>query len=1758
MEVKNRELINTSTEWVSPTSIEEILSPISVNDWINLDNLLDWESRDFASVEKGVRKNVSSRPFKCSNFKFNIEEENYDIDYVEVRMLVINDTQGGTKIKDNYAKIYNKSCNIKSTFWKEDASELRTFTLNYSNISDINDITFEYSCIGTGTDYQIPQIYGVQARIVYSYYKDIEISDTPQYEVTASLESYELLSNKTTTTLILNRFTSNGMSGLFGNVYINLSDNLLFNDNSRQKIIKAVNTNNVWSAVNKFLIKGIKQGLGKITISSSSMNEAIVLYLNVDNDVYYNENVTTLENNYFNLCNATKLGGAIYNNSYLNNINSYYNGNTAQEGNDLYNALTTITTSLTNEYECGVVPFSCEVTFQNQSKTVSYGYVKLYDNGVEVDSAEVNNNGKAIFNHDFNAIGTHNLKFQYINRGINDNVVDYKYGNSILRKTINITKKNPTLILIDSEGKEVPEDYTLDVQQNTHMLVKLLDKTTLEPLTGRTIVWNGKKYITDELGVAYLMVMEKIGKLDVDIKYNGDDIYNNINIKRTINVTLKKVQIISNDLYTRVNVKDSYNVKLLDTNGNPLTEKKLYIYMENTKDEKGIKDYNYETSSSGSISIPIKLHKGVWVVTNTFKSDGIYKTETTYNTIVCYDKGFTESKIILNSTTISGVPSDSVNISGQLVDVLGQSGLKRDLEIIAIDKINNKKVYKQFKSNIYGEFSVNLNLERGEYIFQVIFLGDEAYDGCLESGNITILKTGDEPCIIQSADYKGKYNAISDFKVILTDEDNNPLVNRKILFNFKKSNKEWVDYTVYTNEKGVAIYPLKQLDFGVYLVKTSFLGDSNYKGTTNKNIIVITYGNNVIDSLIRLQSETIVNEKYRVTFVLSENVESNVLPNQYCNIVTYDQNGYIDNTKVVTNDNGGFYIDIDKTPQLTIVQAIYPGSSVYTDYEYLHVYYEPKKVGTITNIEGTKVELFEGENKYYTSTLKDEKNNPLKNKYICTEIIYSNKSREVVYNISNELGQIDIELSDLKPDIYTFKSYFAGDNTYRSCVCSSTVKVNQNDNKIPTIIVGGDKDYNYTQANEKGIYEVELTAGVLGELNAITRSIPLKNKSITFLVENLATGQKSTQIALTDSNGKAYISIKDWVGEFKITYTFLGDREYAQSEDTSILNITANEELPSILEAYDTEVKYGETKNINIRLMSTLPTDINVADEGNPIGNASIEIHFINRITQQEYLIDHNSPYAQITNSQGRIKFGLLTNNFGEIDENKQNFFKTGLYDVIIKFLGNNTYQPCEKTVVLNILPKDKLENVKLTAINKKVDIDNNGNEILKEYVNIDSIKMSVNDSSILAVCLESQAVGNRPVIYDYTGEPMYYIEGDYVLLEFYDRANKKISYTVTIEEKKLDYDNKYHSVIEFDCGILEGGVYDCYIIYPTQTHWKQKEELRIQIEVIPKIPTLVLLNSNNAIVDSLSFKYTTKGYIKVGLFYEDKFSSDTLNISGTDVKVKWLNNEYVYFVYNGVSYSGITGQGDLEDENQGQKGVAQLSINRVEGLNAGENLFSTYNLMTNNIESNVLNFILNISAEDGAYLSGFSNSTIHYGKSENNYNYVIDNKVLNINLYYDEILRGGESSQQRAVPNVDISLDYWYYSKAENRKITPITLSSKTDTNGMASFDLPIRPPSDLMKTNSNEQIDANGGYFIYLKFTVNSDIYVNLDPNTNEQINITKTGYVEIKKRDIVFNTTDYSYNEPIVTFSFYDNQYSLNSKREGKLFIDVNKKS
>lgn len=1730
MEVKNRELIKGTTDWTSPLTIEEIEQTYS-NEWLNLDNLLKWEDKSYAIVEKGVRKNVQSNIIKASDFNFNIDND-YEITTIEVRLMVLDDTKGGTNIKDNLISINDIKISPYSTFWNDDNTEIRTYIFNNTNI-DFNNIEIKYSCIGTGSDYQIPLIYGIQCRLIYWYYEDVINDELPQYYVNANLSEYELQGDKNTTTLTIDRYCLNGKSGLFGNVYINLSNNLKFNDNSNKKIINATNTNNIWTSTEKFIIRGIETGLGKITITSSSINVPIILYVLIDNNIYYNDNYTVLEDNIFNNCTANERGGAIYNNSYLNNSNSTYNLNNATiEGNNLYEATTEINPLLENEYEAGTINFSCEVKTINEEKTVDKGIVELYNNSNLISTTDVGNDGIAIFNVPFEDIGEYNLKFKYVNSNL-------EFGNSATKKTIKITKKNTTINIIKNTGEKYLENEIPNIQQNNYMIVRLIETTSNLPIPNETIIWEGKKYITDENGYAYLIIIKDIGELNINLSYNGNDYNRECNIERKINVTLKTTILNVSDLYTREKIKDNYIVKLMDNDGNGIAGKYLYVYMENTIDSKGIKDYKLKTDKSGNITIPIEFNKGIWVTTNTFESDGIYEKTIEYTNIICYDSGYIETLLELDETTIKGIENDKINISGRLTETIGKSGIKTEIQIIAIDKINNKKIYKQLNTNIDGYFNVDLKLDKGEYVFQVVYLGSNVFDGCIQSGNIAIIKTGDEKCIIESANYKGEIKNIENYKIKLTDIDGVPLINRKILFNFKKSNKEWYDYEIYTDERGIATAPSIGLKAGVYLVKSTFLGDEHYKGVTNKNILIVNNTSNILESKIDLQSETVVNDKRRVTFVLSgvnvDNASQNItLSRQYVSIATYNDKGYIDTTELVTNDNGGFYIDLDTNPQVTVVQGIYTGSSLYKDYEYTHIYYRPLEKGTITTISAKNVELFEGENKYYIATLKDNNNNLLKDKIICTEFIHSDKSREIIYTKTNELGEIQIELSNFSPDIYTVKSYFEGDNVYRSAMSTNNVKINQNANKIPTVIVGEDYRKTYMEMLADEMFDIELTAGVLGNLQTTTndedivRSNKLAKKKIVFFIQNLTDGTTWTETSTTNNNGLASISLKDWVGTFKITYTFLGDNEYAQSQGSSEIEIRPANEYESLIECYDQEVNYGENTNINIRLMNELPTDLDVSDEGKPIAQRIVNVKFINRITQKELLV------KTYTSNLGRVKVSLLGDEINGNDERKS-FFTVGIYDVIAYFEGDNNYKPCEKQVVLKINPTGFLEKIYITPKNQ-------------DYEIISNVRMSVGDSSLIVADFTANTDIGRPIIYDDDHNLIDDILGDYVLFNFYDRANRKISYMSYLEEE--EFDGEIHTIAKFDLRILAGGIYDCYIEYPTQTNFIQNNEVRIQVEIIPRKPTLLCLASDNYddIVDERTFNYENKGYLKTALYYDDgKYGR------------RYLDNEYVFFVINDITYYGITGRNDenypeLDNNGNGiiKEGIAKLSILNIESLPVGSYIVNCYNLGSNNIESSNMTFTLTITSEN-AWINGLDdNMNIYYGIYENLYK---EGDLYDVNLTFEKVDRErGNVSIGVPVADVKIRLKYWYYN-SNGVKVEKVLNVKKTDSNGRVKFQISIPKPMEMKKV-SNENGDDGNKFMVFLNATAINDNYKDIDGNDIED-----NGRVTIKRNDVTFH--NYTYLKPTI-IEFEVNETERNSWtpnpnsviKDGIIYIDINK--
>ena len=105
------------------------------------------------------------------------------------------------------------------------STEIYRSTVNVDGdlINDLSteDVTVSFACIGTGNDIQTPMIYGVQARVVYEYYEWEEEDEKPIYRTIASIDKYEISDDPVT--LMINRYCTNSMTGVYGTLEIKLS-----------------------------------------------------------------------------------------------------------------------------------------------------------------------------------------------------------------------------------------------------------------------------------------------------------------------------------------------------------------------------------------------------------------------------------------------------------------------------------------------------------------------------------------------------------------------------------------------------------------------------------------------------------------------------------------------------------------------------------------------------------------------------------------------------------------------------------------------------------------------------------------------------------------------------------------------------------------------------------------------------------------------------------------------------------------------------------------------------------------------------------------------------------------------------------------------------------------------------------------------------------------------------------------------------------------------------------------------------------------------------------------------------------------------------------------------------------------------------------------------------------------------------------------------------------------------------------------------
>ena len=192
------------------------------------------------------------------------------------------------------------------------------------------------------------------------------------------------------------------------------------------------------------------------------------------------------------------------------------------------------------------------------------------------------------------------------------------------------------------------------------------------------------------------------------------------------------------------------------------------------------------------------------------------------------------------------------------------------------------------------EYNPDVFEKNGSNIFTI---GEDIGSGFPDIGS----DEGNTPTIIESYDLKYNVKENTTYTIQLTDENQEALTDRTIVFDIKKGDTTWFKYVATTNEYGYAYYDLG-LTEGVYTIETNFSGDKMYQHCINKNTIIVE-GYGTAKTYLDFVNETLANSQKRVGFRLT-NDQGNALNNIYCNLLCYDNLGTVIVKESPTNKEG--------------------------------------------------------------------------------------------------------------------------------------------------------------------------------------------------------------------------------------------------------------------------------------------------------------------------------------------------------------------------------------------------------------------------------------------------------------------------------------------------------------------------------------------------------------------------------------------------------------------------------------------------------------------------------------------------------------------------------------------------------------------------------------------------------------------------------------------------------------------------------------
>ena len=329
-----------------------------------------------------------------------------------------------------------------------------------------------------------------------------------------------------------------------------------------------------------------------------------------------------------------------------------------------------------------------------------------------------------------------------------------------------------------------------------------------------------------------LVVSSKKGTLDKDIVNLGemitysptelgkDTITATVqNVKSSIeaNIVLKEnIQIIAPNLTTIYNANDNLIITLKDNEGNPLSDKMVFV------DLNGIR--LYKTDSNGQIKISSKgLDAGTHTANILFMGDDNFSQASS----------FAEITVERDSVKLSANKvSTTYNVNKNLVISLKDSQGKAVSGAIITVKIGS--ITKKYVTDSNGQVKINVaNLVPKTYTAKIKFDGNNNYIESSASAKVVVKKAKPKLTAKKKA-FKRKVK-VKKYSVVLKTNKNKAL--KKVKLTLKVKGKT---YKATTNNKGKAIFKIKNLKKkGKYKAAVKFAGNKYYKKLSKKAIITV-------------------------------------------------------------------------------------------------------------------------------------------------------------------------------------------------------------------------------------------------------------------------------------------------------------------------------------------------------------------------------------------------------------------------------------------------------------------------------------------------------------------------------------------------------------------------------------------------------------------------------------------------------------------------------------------------------------------------------------------------------------------------------------------------------------------------------------------------------------------------------------------------------------------------------------------------------